>query len=1104
MSEPEIAFPTPLGDVVRVRVVQAVSAALTREQRFRNRTALGVLRFGLDVGDPASALAAERLHRALHGRDGFVVTEPGAAGASFRRGLLLELEQAFELGRLLVTAGALPLLGVPAEFELSASRPRPPAPPPPAPPPARPPAELTLFDVRFVDEIGQAIGGIEVEFNAGARQETLSTNPAGVALLEDVEGSSATVSVVDLEALEDILEPRWATVRAGTAPGGVNTKTFAFGSALSGISLKPAVPNTVVVTPVFGKLSVELWDKIGRVRHADTEYSIEGPASFSGKTDEVGRLLHEEVPPGDYELTLKVDINRLLKEGEGGDSIESDVREFKAPLVVLEGSDSSPEVRLVGAYRSVVMARVRGMLFDTNKNFILNRAIPDLKGIRRVYELNNPGELLLVGHTDTTAQPSINDPLSVERADSVRAYLEDDVDAWLAMFGSDKPESKRWGEREDLQMIEALPDASSRDPEQDPVRWFQATRRLEVDGIAGDETRRQLIFEYMRLDGTTLRDNPDFDIEITTHGCGENFPLDDTGEELDSNPPDEKEDQLDRRAELFFFDREFGIDPPVPGKNSPKGGTQYPEWRKRATIVEDFAVEGDVPHDLRLLGFDLQPAPAGTPCQIRIGASKVPGRADENGVVRFAAPKNAKCEVEWELPAPDGGGSLVKVAREDIDLGAILSEETVGRLNNLGHLQPDLEDQVRSFQRELEQEETGIEADIKKQLIAWHDGGAKPTPASFSDGASLGQTQAKTGGSQKAKQTTILFRPQVVAFKGAPVLSFKKDTRGSIWRMDVLRGTHTAITFIDAADIVIRSNNPVNAVPEDPEVFLDPAKSSKKRTIFFWAKRFPKTSNNSPQVSLFEERKGNDRRTLLQVRVFDYGRNHIFTRLFGPSVALNSPKLTPYNMDRNFKVSDSTKDPAKSPGALITPDQIFDTLEKAINGLGGRINHLVINSHGDPGGKDGALIRCGHDFQHFEVEKNPRPEGAGKFNVGFSRHNLAIWARLKDKVRFIWFQSCAVGSDNALVGAIAQNTGAFVSAPGFFTGLPPKGLPKSHIEYLHDNQIKHFDPSTGLPMEANDFFKLARRSKAGNLKNALFFNVIRRGPPFPKSKGGGP
>jgi hypothetical protein len=102
------------------------------------------------------------------------------------------------------------------------------------------------------------------------------------------------------------------------------------------------------------------------------------------------------------------------------------------------------------------------------------------------------------------------------------------------------------------------------------VRRYQETRGLSVDGIIGPDTRRQLVTDYMALDGTALPD----DIEATTHGGGENFPADAT--------PDGAPDQANRRVELFFFDGTLGIQPPPPGKNSPAGSKQYPEWVARA------------------------------------------------------------------------------------------------------------------------------------------------------------------------------------------------------------------------------------------------------------------------------------------------------------------------------------------------------------------------------------------------------------------------------------------------------------------------------------------------------------------------------------------
>ncbi len=579
----EFSFPTCQWDTIRVRVVRAGAAALTHEERVRGREALRELRRGVRWKDAPVLLAAQRLHQAVRHR--MPLFEPERLDATlfieaFLERLLDDLEDDFELGRLRVSEGAFPLLGVPPELELTEKeRVSDPAPaPPPIARPA-PPETLTFFEVRFVDEIGQAIGGLEVEFRAGARVESVTTNPAGVALLEDVKSMSATVGVVSSEALGKIVEPRWDKPRTGSPPTGQNTKSFLFtGSDLAGVSLKPAVPNTIVIMPPLGKLLVELWDKTGRVRHIGQDYQVSGPETFTGTTDEEGRLLHEDVTPGDYVLDLSVEVDQ----GDGSSVVDN----YQSPLVVLEPGAGSPQVRMLGVVPYVVMARMRGLLFDTNKSFLLPTAQEALQKIRAIYEANNPSELLIVGHTDTTAQPDINDPLSKERADSMKAYLEDDVDTWLDNYNLSG--KKCWGSREDRLMIAAMPDFASRGEDEDLVEWFQRTRELTVDGKAGPQTRRQLITEYMALDGVRLSEEPDFHLSIQTHGAGENFPLAGTGFELDQAAADEQEDPFDRRVELFFFDTDFGV---LPAPGAPDG-PEYLKWRERAAENSDFPVEG--------------------------------------------------------------------------------------------------------------------------------------------------------------------------------------------------------------------------------------------------------------------------------------------------------------------------------------------------------------------------------------------------------------------------------------------------------------------------------------------------------------------------------
>lgn len=238
----------------------------------------------------------------------------------------------------------------------------------------------------------------------------------------------------------------------------------------------------------------------------------------------------------------------------------------------------------------VFLARTVGVFFDTNKTFVLPSALPGMRQLRAIYDDNDPSTLLIVGHTDTVGDPKTNDPLSLDRARSVAAFLRDEPQSWLDQYQTSVPEGRRWGTHEDTLMASALPDFAPIN--ETPVKWFERTRF--PDGAPDKTTLRQkLVGEYMGLDGANVAE-AGRDIDIVTHGCGENFPLDASGEKVDERAANEHEDAQDRRVELFFFDKKLGVQPKVAdGSNSAKGSKQYPEWRARAQQLELVKAAGE-------------------------------------------------------------------------------------------------------------------------------------------------------------------------------------------------------------------------------------------------------------------------------------------------------------------------------------------------------------------------------------------------------------------------------------------------------------------------------------------------------------------------------
>ncbi len=552
---------------------------------------LGSLMFALDEG---RRRVLEELYRELTGRSMPHEYRPfDLAADRWERELTRVLEAAADAGFLRIEPVVLQRVAVRQDPPLVAPL-----------GPSAPEQELqSRFEVRLVDEIGEPLGDVELAFSSGRTKETQKTDGDGVARFASQDASFGSVRVVSTSALSKVLEERWQNPRTGAVPDAPFLQRVVWSGELPSFPLESDARHTIVFQPEQGKLLVELWDKRGKRRHADAAYTIQGPATFEGKTDAQGRLLHENVPPGDYTLTLTQTFPEDLKLAP---------EEHETPLVALRATERQSQVRLLGMGPRCTLARLRGAVFDTNKCFVLPTALPGLSEILGQYRAQNPCKLLIVGHTDATGDASASETTSLERSKALEQLLQRDADAWAKNYDAGVPKKKRWGAREDRLMLLKLESFGGRDPSEDRVRWFQKHHNtlvesggkpgrssLQVDGKLGPKTRTELIWEYMGLDGATLAGREDIVMDVRAHGSGENFPLAATGFELDRRAASGSESQKPRdgRVEFFFFEDEYGV---VPAPGDAKG-TEYLSWRSlseadQEVVVAEFKNQARVMH----------------------------------------------------------------------------------------------------------------------------------------------------------------------------------------------------------------------------------------------------------------------------------------------------------------------------------------------------------------------------------------------------------------------------------------------------------------------------------------------------------------------------
>jgi outer membrane protein OmpA-like peptidoglycan-associated protein len=351
--------------------------------------------------------------------------------------------------------------------------------------------------------------------------------------------------------------------------------------------------------------------------------------------------------------------------------------------------------------KSVARVRLVGMFFDLEKAFLLPNALPGIQALGQEYPSHPKANLLIVGHADTSGGDEANLDLSLERSESISAYIQEKVDAWDAFFS--KPAPKTWGIREIQLMLSALPDRKSahfrgradgveRSDTTAAVTEFQGRNGLKGDGIIGSVTRKAIIKAYMQAGKAKLPDDPAIRPTVTTHGAGESFPAVDTG--------DGKREQDNRRVELFFFDGP--IDPKPPGNKSRKGSKEYPRWLDAVTATIDFTVAEEGPRTLSIRLHDDKTSPlAGAAFQVTIGdnVSSI-AKADGIGLASITLPEACPAQVliEW---GPSGSQAPFPLRQEilvECEAGTD-EDQALAKLNNIGYpFQLGLETAVKAFQ----------------------------------------------------------------------------------------------------------------------------------------------------------------------------------------------------------------------------------------------------------------------------------------------------------------------------------------------------------------------------------------------------------------------
>jgi outer membrane protein OmpA-like peptidoglycan-associated protein len=114
-----------------------------------------------------------------------------------------------------------------------------------------PDADKTWFSLKVVDEVGDAIDGIDIAYSVNGQRKVVQTSGAGIARLDGAEGGFANVAITNVASVREKLKPRWKEPRDPKIADDPHQTVRGLRDAIDPLLIPSATPWTLVITPYF-------------------------------------------------------------------------------------------------------------------------------------------------------------------------------------------------------------------------------------------------------------------------------------------------------------------------------------------------------------------------------------------------------------------------------------------------------------------------------------------------------------------------------------------------------------------------------------------------------------------------------------------------------------------------------------------------------------------------------------------------------------------------------------------------------------------------------------------------------------------------------------